>query len=282
MLFRYILFCVLQELAYNFLETQELNPEYLIPLTEYISQTQVTCANFSFGLVFFNIPPSQDKLIAELETAGSGGAKYRNIPAKQDSSDASLGEPYEFEESDEVVVARGSRPGESAVSKAANGSGSRLARIAKQEQNQQLDVPPVVAPAEPAVELSCGDTDNSSRPAGSKDSTGGFTFHTFEDETPEHDASTGDDSSLAFYLSPTASPGSNRRESGVTEYKFTPDSSTGSASNGDEGGDGDGNDLAGLTKLVETGRIQNIGYNFLSCLLCTKPYNLVFAAIYCI
>lgn len=36
--------CVLQELAYSFLQEQDIDPEYLIPLTEYITQTQVRVA----------------------------------------------------------------------------------------------------------------------------------------------------------------------------------------------------------------------------------------------
>lgn len=90
----------------------------------------------------------------------------------------------------------------------------------------------------------------------SKVAPGGFSFHTFEDLPERHIDNAGDESSLEFYLSPTASPGSrrsDRRESGVTERGISPMSVAATSPAG-------GSDLAALAALVESGRIQSIRF----------------------
>lgn len=97
----------------------------------------------------------------------------------------------------------------------------------------------------------------------SRNSPGGFSFHTFEDDSQDVNGS-GDDSSLAFYLSPSASPGSRRsdmRDSAASNSDSKPSahSSAGGAADKDAVGAME-TDLGALAELVEKGEIKNIRY----------------------
>lgn len=168
--------------------------------------------------------------VSELDLEDLSSSRLHLSGEEGDQDDRHYGEPFELEDADPIVEPQ-QIPRDDSSPAASNGDQrrGRLADIARGEQRRQA-----------------ADSPSSERIPASRASPA-------DEEGADMSFEGGDDSSLAFYVSPSASPGSNRRASGGT--RLTPQSAgarTPAASATPV------NDLATLAKLVESGSIQSI------------------------